>query len=53
MSHAAGVMGGLMLMHGGYSTEGRLVLDDFNLFDFKLMKWITCITATNGVVFES
>ena len=34
MHHAASCMGGLMLVVGGFNTEAKVVLDDFNLFDF-------------------
>lgn len=40
MSHSTSTLGCMMLVHGGFSTESRKVLDDFNLFDLKLMKWI-------------
>lgn len=40
MSHSTSTLGCIMLVHGGFSTESRKVLDDFNLFDLKLMKWI-------------
>ena len=33
MNHAASIMGCLMLVHGGFSTESKKVLDDFCLFD--------------------
>ena len=51
-SHASGMMGGVMLIHGGYSTEAALLLDDFCLFDVNLRKWINTITKIDGVVFE-
>jgi hypothetical protein len=34
MYHAAGCLGGIMLVSGGYNTEAKVTLDDFNLFDF-------------------
>lgn len=34
MQHAAACMGGIMLVMGGFSTEAKVVLDDYNLFDF-------------------
>jgi hypothetical protein len=40
MNHTASVMGSLMLVHGGFNTESKKVLDDFNLFDLEMMKWI-------------
>lgn len=33
--HGAAVLGGVMLVVGGHNTEARVVLDDFNLFDFQ------------------
>lgn len=35
MSHVAAVFGSFMLVHGGFNTEGKIVLDDFNLFDLE------------------
>ena len=52
-SHAAAVMGGVMLVHGGYNTEGKVTLDDFNLYDFGQHEWITTVTSTDGVILES
>jgi len=40
MYHSAGVLGGIMLVLGGVNTEARVVLDDFNLFDFNSNTWI-------------
>ena len=34
MQHAAACMGGIMLLMGGFSTEAKVILDDYNLFDF-------------------
>ena len=34
MSHAGAVLGGLMMVYGGWNTEAKVVLDDCNLFDF-------------------
>lgn len=33
MQHASGCFGAIMLVMGGFSTEAKTVLDDFNLFD--------------------
>lgn len=38
--HAAGVLGGFMVVMGGVNTEARTVLDDFNIFDFNEKMWI-------------
>ena len=53
MSHAASIMGGIMLVHGGYNTEGKITLDDFNLYDFATQQWITTTASTNGMVLET
>lgn len=47
------MLGSLMLIHGGYSTEGRIQLDDFNLFDVEEQKWIKARVIMNGKVIES
>ena len=44
MSHAAGNLGCIMLIHGGYTTEQKKVLDDFKLFDVEEARWIETIT---------
>ncbi len=31
-----------MLLHGGFNTEQKKVLNDFALFDLDLNKWIYC-----------
>jgi hypothetical protein len=33
-------MGGFMLVHGGYNTEQKRLLNDFGLFDLENQKWI-------------
>jgi len=53
MSHSSGIMGGIMLVHGGYNTEGKITLDDFNLYDFTLQEWVNCTASTNGILLES
>lgn len=37
-----------MMTHGGFSTEGRIMLDDFNLFDFELGKWLNVSVKMDG-----
>ena len=32
-SHVSGILNGIMMIHGGVISEGRVVLDDFNVFD--------------------
>jgi hypothetical protein len=46
-------MGGIMLVHGGYNTEGKVTLDDFNLFDFDTKSWVNTEALTNGIFLES
>lgn len=53
MSHAASVLGSLMLIHGGYSCEGKITLADFNLFDIEVHKWIRTRIIMKGKVIES
>jgi len=52
MGHVAAVMGGVYLVHGGFNTEGKIVLDDFNLYDFENKSWMPVVTSAHGVVFE-
>jgi len=40
MNHASGVMGCVMMVSGGFNTEAKVVMDDFNLFDFRLSAWV-------------
>ena len=40
MSHSASIMGCIMLVSGGFSTEAKKVLDDLRMFDCDLMAWI-------------
>ena len=40
IGHVACMFGCVMMVHGGYSTEGKIMLDDFNLYDVKLGKWL-------------
>jgi hypothetical protein len=47
MCHAGAVLGGLMMMHGGFNTEAKIVLDDFNLFDFDSQSWIRVHMTTH------
>ena len=39
-NHTASIYGGFMLVHGGYNTEQKKVLQDFGLFDLERQKWI-------------
>ena len=53
MYHTASILGSLMLIHGGYSSEGKITLSDFNLFDIEVNKWIKTRILMNGKVIES
>lgn len=39
MSHCASILGGFMLVHGGYNTEQKKLLNEFGIFDLELQKW--------------
>ena len=51
--HPSAVFGSLMLIHGGYSSEGKISLSDFNLFDIEVHKWIKAKVIMNGKVVEA
>lgn len=53
MGHVSSMLGSLMLVHGGYNSESKLVLDDFNLFDVEEHKWIKTRVIMDGKVIES
>jgi hypothetical protein len=40
MSHTAGIYGGCLVIHGGYTGQVDQVLDDMALFDIAMGKWI-------------
>ena len=47
--HVSGLLGSIMLVHGGYNCEGKVTLNDFCLFDLDECKWIkTRITNQNN-----
>ena len=48
MNHAAGLLGCVMLVHGGFSTEIKRVLDEFSLFDIEQLKWVETRVFING-----
>lgn len=37
-----------MLVHGGFNTEQKKVLNDFGMFDIELGKWINLRVYVNG-----
>jgi hypothetical protein len=41
MYHASATLGCVMLVMGGVNPEAKVVLDDFNLFDFRLNAWVS------------
>ena len=55
MYHASAVLGGVKLVMGGYNTEAKVVLDDFNLFDFGSESWlkVNTVKAATKEVFVS
>lgn len=40
MSQCASILGGFMLVHGGFNTEQKKVLNEFGLFDLELSRWV-------------
>ena len=47
--HVSGLLGSIMLVHGGYNCEGKVTLNDFCLFDLDECQWIkTRITNQNN-----
>lgn len=48
MNHAAGLLGCVMLVHGGFSTEAKRALDEYSLFDIEQMKWVETRVYING-----
>ena len=40
MSHVASRLGCIMMIHGGFSSVGKVILDDFNLYDIELNRWL-------------
>jgi len=48
MGHVSAVLGSLMLIHGGYNCEGKVHLDDFNLFDIEEHNWVKTRVLMNG-----
>jgi hypothetical protein len=43
MNHAAAMLGCLMLIQGGYTSESKKTLGEFHLFDMIANRWIDCI----------
>lgn len=41
-------MGSVMLVHGGFNTEQKKVLNDVGLFDIDTHKWINTRVYHNG-----
>jgi hypothetical protein len=40
MSHCASILGGMMVVHGGYNTEQKKILRDFGIFDLENQVWL-------------
>ena len=36
------------MTHGGFSTEGKIMLDDFNLYDIEQNRWLNVTVTMNG-----
>lgn len=36
MNHSAAILGSIMLVHGGFCTEYKKLLDDFAMFDIEV-----------------
>ena len=53
MMHASSLLGSLMLVHGGVNPEGKIVLDDYNLYDIESNRWLKAKVTMNGVPVES
>lgn len=55
MQHAGACLGGIMLVMGGFSTEAKTVLDDFNLFDCQKENWlkVRMTKHSDGKIFTS
>ena len=48
INHVASRLGCIMMTHGGFSTEGKIMLDDFNLYDIELNRWLNVTVQMNG-----
>ena len=48
MLHVSAALGSVMLIHGGYNSEGKVMLDDFNLFDIEEHMWLRTRVIQNG-----
>lgn len=42
MNHTATILGCVMVIHGGFNTERKRVLNDFSLYDIEQSKWMNC-----------
>jgi hypothetical protein len=42
MSHTAGIYGGCLVVHGGYTGQEDQVLNDVAIFDIAIGKWVRC-----------
>lgn len=40
MNHAAAVLGGTLIVHGGFNSEEGYMYDQIEVFDFGCMKWV-------------
>jgi N-acetylneuraminic acid mutarotase len=47
--HVSSIMGGMLLVHGGKNTFQKLVLSEFNVYDFLEQDWVP-VTVSYGKV---
>ena len=40
MNHSSCIYGSIFMIHGGFNTEQKKLLDDFAFFDLEKYKWI-------------
>lgn len=48
MSHVTSILGSMMVIHGGKSTEAKILLDDFQIYDIDSNEWIKVKVTQNG-----
>ena len=48
INHVACMFGCIMVVHGGFSTEGKVMLADFNLLDIEMNRWLEVQVCMNG-----
>ena len=48
INHVASRLGCIMMTHGGFSTEAKIMLDDFSLYDIEQNRWLNVTVQMNG-----